>query len=126
MKPTKGKDLIKKTSVDLDLSEELVNDVVNFYYSTVAKKLESLEYPTLYLHGLGTLKLRMKKLKRDIKGLQKLLNSPHGEDFRKVIRYNLSTSLMEKKINALNYCETYYKEINEKRNSNLEKRRSDS
>ena len=97
MKPTKGKDLIKKTSVDLDLSEELVNDVVNFYYSTVAKKLESLEYPTLYLHGLGTLRLSMKKLKRDIKGLQKLLNSPHGEDFRKVIRYNLSTSLMEKK-----------------------------
>ena len=66
----------------------------------------------------------IKKLERDIKGLDKLLKSPYAEDFRKVIRYNLSKELMSKKIKALNKCKTYYKEINEKRNSNLEKRRA--
>ena len=121
MKPTKGKDLINKTAKDLDLSEELVKDVVDFYYSVVAKKIECLEYPTLYLHGLGTLRLSMKKLKRDIDGLNRLLCSPHAEDFRKVIRFNLSKDLMTKKIKALKKCEVYYKKINEKRNSNLEK-----
>jgi len=126
LKPTKAKDLISKTAKDLDLSEELVKDVVDFYYSAVAKKIESLEYPTLYLHGLGTLRLSMKKLKRDIAGLNKLLDSPHAEDFRKVIRFNLSKELMDKKIKALEKCKFYYKEINEKRNSYLEKGRSDS
>ncbi len=121
MKPTKGKDLINKTANDLDLSEELVKDVVDFYYSIVAKKIESLEYPTIYLHGLGTLRLSMKKLKRDIDGLNKLLDSSHAEDFRKVIRFNLSKDLMNKKIKALEDCKTYYNKINEKRNSNLEK-----
>jgi nucleoid DNA-binding protein len=121
LKPTKGNSLIKKTADDLNLSEEMVKDIVDFYYSTVAKKLESLKYPTLYLHGLGTLRLSMRKLKRDIEGLNKLLNSSHGEDFRKVIRFNLSTELMNNKIKALETCQNYYKEINEKRNSNLEK-----
>lgn len=121
MKPTKGSSLVKKTADDLNLSEEKVKDIVDFYYTTVAKKLESLEYPTLYLHGLGTLRLSMRKLKRDIQGLKRLLNSSQGEDFRKVIRFNLSTELMNNKIKALESCEKYYKEINEKRNSNLEK-----
>ncbi len=125
MKPTKGKDLISKTAKDLDLSEELVKDVVDFYYSTVAKKMESLEYPTIYLHGLGTLRLSMKKLTRDIEGLNRLLDSSHAEDFRKVIRFNLSKDLMNKKIKALEKCQLYYKEINEKRNSYLEKGRTD-
>ena len=125
MKPTKGKDLISKTANDLNLSEEMIKDVVDFYYSTVAKKMESLEYPTIFLHGLGTLRLSMRKLQRDIKGLDRLLKSPYAEDFRKVIRYNLSKELMVKKIKALDNCKTYYKEINEKRNSNLEKRGAD-
>ena len=121
MKPTKGKDLINKTANELDLSEELVKDVIDFYYSTVAKKLESLEYPTLYLHGLGTLRLSMRKLRRDIKGLKRLLESPHGEDFRKVIKYNLSKEMMQHKILGLEKCEKYYKELHEKRYSTLEK-----
>lgn len=121
MKPTKATTLISKTAEELNLSEELVKDVVDYYYSIVAKKMESLEYPTIYLHGFGTLRLSMRKLKRDIAGLEKILNSPHGEDFRKVIKYNLSKELMDKKIEALKICETYYKEINEKRNRSLEK-----
>ena len=106
MKPTKGKDLINKTANELDLSEELVKDVIDFYYSTVAKKLESLEYP---------------KLRRDIKGLKRLLESPYGEDFRKVIKYNLSKEMMDHKILGLEKCEKYYKELHEKRYSTLEK-----
>lgn len=121
MKPTKGKDLIKKTADDLNLSEELVKDVVDFYYSVVAKKIESLKYPTLFLHGLGTLRLSRRKLTRDIAGLEHLLNSSYEEDFRKVIKHNLSKELMDKKIDSLNNCNNYYKDIYEKRYPDLEK-----
>lgn len=120
MKPTKGKELIKKTAQDLNLSEEMVADVVNFYYGCVKAKIESLEHPTIFLHGFGTLRLSRQKLRRDIAGLKKLLASNNQEDFKKVVKYNLSKALLDKKIKALELCDTYYNELYEKRNRNLE------
>jgi nucleoid DNA-binding protein len=120
LRPTKGKELIKKTAQDLNISEEMVADVVNFYYSCVKQKIESLEHPTIFLHGLGTLRLSRKKLYRDIAGLEKLLASNNQEDFKKVVKYNLSKVLLEKKIKALEICNTYYKEIYEQRYPNME------
>lgn len=126
MRPTKGKELIKKTAQDLNISEEVVADVVNFYYKCVRAKIESLEHPTIFLHGPGTLRLSKRKLKRDIEGLQKLLASNNQEDFKKVVKYNLSKALLDKKVKALEICEIYYKGIHEKYHSNLEKQRGDS
>ncbi len=39
----KAKSLIKKTAKDLNLSEEQVTDVVNFYYEELRAKMEGLE-----------------------------------------------------------------------------------
>jgi nucleoid DNA-binding protein len=89
LRPTKAKELIKKTAQELNLSEELVKDVVDFYYGRVKAKIEALEDPTIFLHGLGTLRLSRKKLHRDIDGLKKLLASNLQEDFKKVFNYNL-------------------------------------
>jgi nucleoid DNA-binding protein len=82
LKPTKGRTLIKKTAEDLNLPEALVQDVVDFYYSQVTKKIEGLKHTTLLLHGLGTLRMSRVKLKRDIEGLKKLLSSNDQEDFK--------------------------------------------
>lgn len=120
MRPTKAKELIKKTALELNLSEELVKDVVDFYYEKVKAKIENLEDPTIFLHGLGTLRLSRRKLHRDIDGLKKLLASNNQEDFKKVVKYNLSKALLDKKIKALEICDMYYKEVYEKRNRNLE------
>lgn len=121
MKPTKAKDLIAATAKDLNLSEDIVRDVVYFYYDVVSKKIENLNSPTIFLHGLGTLRISRNKLKRDIAGLNKLLNSSSKEDFKKVIKYNLSKSLLELKVNSLELCNQYYKSMYEKRYKNLEK-----
>lgn len=121
MKPTKAKTLIKKTANELGISEILVQDAVDFYYSTVRKKIESLKYPTLYLHHIGTLRLSRRKLQKSIDHLKKLLESNEQEDFKKVIKYNLTNDLLENQINAMNLCNNHYNELNEKRNKNLEK-----
>lgn len=126
MKPTKSKDLIKKTAAQLNLSEDVVRTVVDFYYSVVIKKIELLEEPSLFLHGLGTLKISRKKLQKSIEGLKKILDSNDQKDFKKVVKYNLSKSILEEKENALVKCNNYYKKIYEKRNKNLEKQRTDS
>jgi hypothetical protein len=124
LKPTKGRTLIKKTAEDLNLPEALVQDVVDFYYSQVTKKIEGLKHTTLLLHGLGTLRMSRVKLKRDIEGLKKLLSSNDQEDFKKVIKYNLTKERIQQKEEALKICNTYYEPIYEKRNKNLEVKRS--
>ena len=124
MKPTKAKDLIKKTASELNLSEELVGDVVDFYYSVVKKKIEALDSPSIFLHGLGTLRISRKKLQNDIAHLTKVLNSNDQEDFKKVVKYNYSKATLDLKIKALELCNEYYKEMYEKRYKNLESKRT--
>lgn len=121
MRPTKAKDLIAATAKDLNLSEDIVRDVVYFYYDVVSNKIEKLNSPTIFLHGLGTLRISRKKLKRDIAGLNKILNSNNKEDFKKIIKCNLSKALLELKENSLDLCNQYYKSMYEKRYKNLEK-----
>jgi|GEM_PF-2650833 len=125
MRPTKAKTLINKTAVDLNLSPILVQDVVDFYYSTVRKKMESLEHPTLFLHNLGTLRLSANKLKNNIQGLTLMLNSNNQEDFKRVVKYNFTQALLDKKEKALSLCTAHYKTLYEKRNKNLEGKRKD-
>lgn len=121
MRPTKGKDLIKKTADELDLSEELVRDVVEFYYGVVKNKIETLSSPTIFLHGFGTIRISRRKLQRDINNLTKILNSSSQEDFKKVVKFNYSKAVLDAKIKALELCNEYYKEMYEKRYKNLEK-----
>ena len=124
MRPTKSKDLIKKTAEQLNLPEEMVSDVVDFYYSVVIKKIENLDSPTIFLHGLGTLRLSRRKLKKSIDDIKILLESSSQEDFKKVVKYNLSKAMLDKKIKGLELCNEYYKDIYEKRNKDLESKRA--
>ena len=124
MKPTKGRTLIKKTADDLGVSESLTQDVVDFYYSTVRKKIEGMKHTTIFLHGLGTLRLSRVKLKRDITGLKKLLSSNEQEDFKKVIRFKFTQEQLTQKEEALENCNKYYEPLYEKRNKNLEIKRT--
>lgn len=126
MKPTKGRTLIKKTADDLGVSESLTQDVVDFYYSTVRKKIEAMKHTTIFLHGLGTLRLSRVKLKRDITGLKKLLSSNEQEDFKKVIKFKFTQEQLTQKEEALENCNKYYEPLYEKRNKNLESKRADS
>lgn len=125
MKPTRSKDLIKKTADELNMPLELVSDVVDFYYSVVIKKIESLKEPTIFLHGLGTLRISRKKLQSSIKSLEKILDSNDQEDFKKIIKYNFSKSMLDERKQSLEICNNYYKVIYEKRYKNMEKQRSD-
>lgn len=124
MKPTKGKELIKKTAQELNLPEEMVRDVVEFYYSIVTRKIENLENATIFLHGLGTLRLSRRKLEKNIERMQKLLESNSQEDFKKVIKFNLSKTLLDSKVKGLEMCNKYYEPLYEKRNKNLEGKRA--
>lgn len=126
MNPTKAKALIPEAAKEAGVSEILVQDVVDFYYSTVRKKIESLQYPTLFLHSLGTLRLSRKKLHYRITSLEKDLVSNEQESFKKVIKFNLTREELDLKKRAMEICNNYYEPIYEKRNKNLESKGSDT
>jgi hypothetical protein len=126
MLPTKATSLISDTAKELGLSEELVKDVVDFYYSTVIKKVERLQSPTLLLHGLGTIRMSRVKIKNKIEFLKKVLNSNDQEDFKKVLKYNITKDSLLQFENALENCNNYYQPLYEKRNKNLEVQRTDT
>ena len=52
--------------------------------------------------------------------MQKLLESNSQEDFKKVIKFNLSKTLLDSKVKGLEMCNEYYKEMYEKRNKKEE------
>jgi len=49
----KAKLLIPNLSKKINTSEEKINDVVNFYYSELRKKIESLEVDRIRIPRLG-------------------------------------------------------------------------
>lgn len=62
MIPKSHKQFIKPTAEELDCKEQLVSDVVGFYYSAVRKSLNDVESINIKLDGLGTFKIKEKQL----------------------------------------------------------------
>jgi nucleoid DNA-binding protein len=120
MTPTKANKLIPETAKELGISEELVKDVVDFYYETLKKKVESLEHPTLLVHNFGIFKISRKKLKFKLEFLKKLLASKEPNDFKKLVKYNYNKEMQFKLEEALERCNNYYRPLYEKRNKNME------
>jgi nucleoid DNA-binding protein len=62
MNPKKPKDFIKPTAETLELSESVVRDVIDFYWSNVRKALSDIEGSSITVTNLGTFKVRYKKI----------------------------------------------------------------
>lgn len=120
MTPTRANKLIPETAKELGLSEELVKDVVDFYYETLKKRIESLEHPTILVHNFGIFKISRKKLKFKLEFLRNLLKSKEADDFKKLVKYNYNKELEIKLQEALEKCNNYYRPLYEKRNKNME------
>ena len=58
MIPKKPQEIIKQTSEDLDLPQQLVDAIITHYYKEIRKNLSSLEHIRLNLPGLGHFLIR--------------------------------------------------------------------
>lgn len=62
MIPKKAKDLIPELAKELNLSEELVKDVVDFFYDKVSNTLINMEEPNIFIKNIGTFKAIYKEI----------------------------------------------------------------
>lgn len=82
----KAKTLIPKVAKELHVSEELVQDIVNFYYKAVRKKIETLVADRIRITGLGVIHVRPEKLKESIIKMTIALSSENKKSFKSVIK----------------------------------------
>lgn len=66
MKPAKRKDIIDATALQLNLSRDIVDDVVSYYYQTVQKKLSLADHHSVTIPRLGTFVVKKKSLEQMI------------------------------------------------------------
>lgn len=71
MRPKKAKDFIQDVAEQLHFSEDVVKDVVDYYWRNIRKSLSSLDHSRIHLTNLGDFTIKHWKIDEKIEGLEK-------------------------------------------------------
>jgi hypothetical protein len=119
-KVKKSKILIPKTAKNCNVSEELVEDIINFYYSELRKEMESLNSYRIRVPVLGTFIITESKLSKSVKRLTDYINRGKPDNFSEIEKYNSNIETKNKQEKLLTTLKTDKYEREQKRKS-LEK-----
>jgi hypothetical protein len=70
LRPKKAKDFIPSVAEQLHLSEDVVKDVVDYYWRNIRKSLSSLDHSRIHLTNLGDFTIKHWKIDEKIEGLE--------------------------------------------------------
>jgi nucleoid DNA-binding protein len=84
----KAKDNIPKVAQQLNMSEEKVADIVDFFYTETRAELESLKHTAVRLPGLGVFKAKPLIIKENIETLEYFEKNMHNFTFKEAKRYS--------------------------------------
>ena len=71
LRPKKAKEFIPSVAEELNLSEDVVKDVVDYYWRAVRKSLSSLDHSRIHLTNLGDFTIKHWKRDEKIEMLEK-------------------------------------------------------
>ena len=89
MNPVKRKSIVELTAKDLNLSADVVDDIVSHYYLTLQRKLSSVEHPYIAVPRLGTFVVKKKSLVEMITKHQNFVNKIEKDEHISVHTYEL-------------------------------------
>lgn len=92
----KSKHIINDISAKLSYDKEIIETVIDFYWSTVRKKVSSLDYHRVYLECLGDLYVRLRPLEGFIKRQTFYVNKLDQTNFQNFPRYQDAKERLEK------------------------------
>ena len=113
MKPKKYQKITQKLSQKNDWDEDLVNDVVSFFYKRVRKALSNLEETSVLIPKLGTFKVRPGKLSKLAGQKERALEKINPHDFSKYASYKRNKEDLEKLNVAIEKVQTLKKNKDE-------------
>jgi hypothetical protein len=111
MNPKKSNKLYKEVSEELNLTEDLVQDFIEFYYKEIRKNLTDLLHPRINVDGLGHFVAKTFIIRKAIPKYQKFLEVQSTETFAEY--FNKKNT--ETKLNALINLEIKLTEIEHKK-----------
>jgi hypothetical protein len=111
MNPKKSNKLYKEVSEELDLTEDLVQDFIEFYYKEIRRNLTDLLHPRINVDGLGHFVAKTFIIRKAIPKYQKFLEVQSTETFAEY--FNKKNT--ETKLNALINLESKLTEIENKK-----------
>lgn len=89
MNPVKRKSIVELTAKDLNLSVDIVDDIVSHYYLTLQKKLSIADEPYIAVPRLGTFVVKKKSLVNMITKHQNFVNKIEKDEHITVHTYEL-------------------------------------
>lgn len=92
----KSKDIINDISSKLSYDKEIIETVIDFYWSSVRKKVSSLDYHRVYLECLGDFYVRLRPLEGFIKRQTFYVNKLDQTNFQNFPRYQDAKERLEK------------------------------
>jgi nucleoid DNA-binding protein len=82
MIPKKSKLLYKDVSEEMNVSENLVDSLIDFYYKELKNTLTNLEHPRVNVEGLGQFVIRKNLVTRSIPKYNKMLENHDTSTFK--------------------------------------------
>jgi len=82
MNPKKSSKLYKTVSEDLNISESLVENLLELYYKEVRQCISSLDHTRLNVTGLGHFFVKSQKVKKDIVSISRILKNHDVSTFK--------------------------------------------
>jgi|TARA_R110002072_G_scaffold106746_2_gene232990 hypothetical protein len=108
VKPKSHKDFKKGIADKVGVHQSVVDDFLSFYYAKLRGKLSNLDFPRVYVDGLGTFYLRKTKLEKSIKRGKSIIGNlakrtysgfAKSEDIQKdIVQMEKALAQMEKDI----------------------------
>jgi nucleoid DNA-binding protein len=121
MKPKKARHLYQEISEENNLSKDLVESLVDFYYKNVRTLLSELHHPRINITGLGLFTARESAIKKAIPRFEKYLKNHDTSTY--TAYYNLKK--LEEKIEFL-HCISEQIDSEKKRKKEFKKNKNES
>lgn len=97
MNPKKSNKLYRPLAEELSVSEDLVEDIIQFYYKTLRLKLSNLETPRINVEGLGHFVIKPVSVRNAITKYTKVLDNHDTSTYNAYF----NKKMLETKLNSL-------------------------
>lgn len=122
MVPKKAKDIYKQLAEEQNLSESLIQDVVEYYYKAVKQNMTDIAHPRIDVAGLGHFIVKISTVERGIEKTEKVLKVQDESTFR---GYHFK-KVLEERLVLLKNIQAKMFEVKEERRKFREKKNESS
>ena len=99
MIPKKSRTFIPKISEELEIDQELIENIFNFYWDDVSKIMRNIEHTRVYIEQLGEFRIKHWLLTKKILEYNDIVEKNKAQTFTQKMKKEDDKSLLDKMIN---------------------------